>query len=117
MSGWYNSLTTRRAATRLRAATTRRSRRPAEPGGGLRLQAVPACVPADLDLLTPTMRVVVVEDLCWALARHAWLERRPYWWRPAARRTWATERTALDAKQERLRELAEAARADTVIRD
>jgi hypothetical protein len=78
---------------------------------------VPACVAADLDLLTPTMRVVVVEDLCWALARHAWLERQPRWWRPAARRTWATERTALDAKQERLRELAEAARADTVIRD
>jgi hypothetical protein len=63
-------------------------------------------VPANLDLLTPTMRIVVIEDLCWAMEREAWLARRPRWWRFASRRAWAAEEAPLDAKQERLRDMA-----------
>jgi hypothetical protein len=114
MSGWRNSLKLRRLAG-LWPAT--RERRLSGPAKGLRLHALPTSVPADLDLLTPTMRVVVIEDLCWALTRDAWLARRPRWWRLAARQAWAAGRTALAAKQQRLRELAEAASHDTVTRD
>jgi hypothetical protein len=73
---------------------------------GLKIQTLGRTVPADLDLLTPTMQVVVIEDLCWALERDAWLSRRPPWWRFAGRRAWAAQEAALDAKQERLRDMA-----------
>lgn len=75
---------------------------------GLEIQTLGQSVAADLDLLTPTMRVVVIEDLCWAMAREAWLARRPGWWRFPARRAWAAEEAALDAKRDRLRDMATA---------
>jgi hypothetical protein len=98
-------------AARFRAALRgRRSSKPTAPTDGLTLQTVPVSVPADLTLLTPTMRVAVVEDACWALAVAGWRERKPFWWRPAARRAWAAEGRTLHAKRDRVRALVEAAR-------
>ncbi|HEX5401618.1 MAG TPA: hypothetical protein VFX16_04870 [Pseudonocardiaceae bacterium] len=108
MSRWLRSEAFRKHQSSLTARIRRRNTKlDKEPG--LQLQALGMTVAADLDLLTPTMRVVVVEDLCWALAREAWLARRPAWWRRAARRAWAEEEAVLDAKQRRLRELVSAA--------
>lgn len=107
MARWLRSEAFRKQRSalspRVRRQLTKSAKEP-----GMRLQAVGRTVPADLDLLTPTMRVVVIEDLCWALEREAWLARRPAWWRLSARRAWADEQAALDAKQQRLRDLAAA---------
>ena len=107
----FNSVRSHRIAARIWAVLGgRRSSKSKTPAEGLSLQAVPMHVPADMTMLTPTMRVAVVEDACWALARDAWHEHKPFWWRSAARRAWAAEGRALDAKRDRVRALVEAAR-------
>lgn len=71
----------------------------------IRVAAVGTTVPANLELLSPTTKVLVIEDLCVELTRQSWLARRPPRWRPIAYRAWRAERLALDAKQQRLRTL------------
>jgi len=111
MSGRSNSVRSPGIAARMWARLRgRRSGKPTAPVVGLSLQAVPMCVPADMTLLTPTMRVAVVEDACWALAVAAWRERKPFWWRPSARRVWVAEGRALAAKRDRVRALVDVAR-------
>lgn len=108
MSRWLRSEAFKKRQTPMARRTGKPRRKMAERETGMRLQAVERTVPADLDLLSPTMRVVVIEDLCWAMEREAWLDRRPAWWQFAARHAWAAEAAALDAKQQRVRELASA---------
>ena len=112
MSDQFSSVRSQGIMARLWTTLIRRRANPAGPVDGLRLSTVPMCVPADLDLVTPTMRVVVVEDACWALAMDSWRERAPHRWRWAERRAWAAEGRTLDAKRERLRALATEAPSD-----
>jgi len=112
MSGRFSAVRSSGIAGRLWAGLCGRSNAGKVPADGLSLQAVPMCVPADLTLLTPTMRVAVVEDACWALAMHVWRERKPFRWRTAARREWAAERRTLDTKRDRIHALVQAARGE-----
>lgn len=100
------------ATTRLRQWLTQwfstRTRDTAPRQAGLRLTTVELTVPADPDLLTPGMRVALVEDACWALAHDWWTERRPPKWHRRERAAWEAERQRLEAKRERVRALVDA---------
>ena len=108
MSRWMEHLAVRRNARR--KAVTNRGAGGGGPDAdtGVRLKAVNLTVPVDLGLLTPTMRMVVVEDMCWDLAREAWRARRPPLWRRARRRAWRAEGAVLDAKRDRIRAVVSA---------
>jgi hypothetical protein len=78
--------------------------------GGMPMSSVNLTVAADPRLLSPTMRVAVIEDLCWAIAQADWEARRPSWWRRSAWRAWQRERAALDDKRGRVVDLIESAK-------
>jgi hypothetical protein len=79
---------------------------PERPSWNLHLQSSGTNLPARFLNDSPSVAVLVVEDMCWEAAREAWKSRRPRWWRPRARAAWLAEGAALDRKAERLRDLA-----------
>lgn len=103
MSRWMNPLAVRRNSRRKAAARGRGGGGGGDDKTGVRLKAVNLTVPADLGLVSPTMRMIVVEDMCWDLAREAWRARRPPLWCRARRRAWRAEGAVLDAKRDRIR--------------
>ncbi|RSM85169.1 hypothetical protein DMH04_17870 [Kibdelosporangium aridum] len=70
------------------------------------LASVQTAVPADPDLLSPDMRVAVVEDLLWSIDALEWANRRPAVWRLRERASWREEGNVLADKQDRIRQLA-----------
>nr|WSY53833.1 hypothetical protein OG999_29445 [Streptomyces sp. NBC_00886] len=57
-------------------------------------------------LRLPNVMMLVVEDACTALSREGWRRREPVRWRFQARRRRQTEGRQLDAKENRVRDLA-----------
>lgn len=103
MGNWLQSTPMHRHKWHLRRG---RKPGPGNPtGGGMTMSAVDRTTAADLGLLSPTMRVAVIEDLCWAMSRAGWLARRPRWWRRTALRAWRAEEAVLDNKRGRVAEL------------
>lgn len=75
---------------------------------GLRLTTVELTVAADPGLLSPGMRVALVEDTCWAFAHESWTAQRPPWWHRREHAAWQAELQRLEAKRERIRTLIQA---------
>ncbi|MBS2535240.1 hypothetical protein KGQ20_20975 [Catenulispora sp. NF23] len=73
----------------------------------LHLASVGSNVAARFLTESPSVAVLVVEDLCWQAATEDWKHRRPHWWRPRARTVWKAEGALLEAKADRLRQLAD----------
>jgi hypothetical protein len=114
MANWKQSTQARQYVRRF-WPSRKPSRKPVaghQIGGGMPLSAMGVTAPADLRLVTPTMRVAVIEDLCWAIARADWLARRPPRWRWTARRGWRAEQVALNDKRGRIADLVALARTE-----
>ncbi|MCE7004654.1 hypothetical protein LWC34_17745 [Kibdelosporangium philippinense] len=105
MSGWIEVLAAKERMTHERA-----SRRHQRQGDAARsvmyLASVRMLVPGDLDLLSPDMRVAVVEDLLWSIEALRWVDRKPRAWHRRARAQWRDEGNALADKLDRIRHLA-----------
>ena len=102
MAGWTGSPSTGRQVKwtlwgrRGKKAVDERSR------SSMRFDAVDVDVPVALDLLSPTMKLAVIEDVCWAAGREAWLAHKPRFWQRKARHEWHVEGEQLDAKRQRV---------------
>jgi hypothetical protein len=103
MKRWSDVLAVKRRLTGLRGL--RRNRKQAS-DTGMYLASLGRTVPAHPDLLTPDMRVVLVEDLLWSIESEEWSRRRPMPWRRRARASWRAEGVALAEKRERIQTLA-----------
>jgi len=103
MKRWSDVLAVKRRLTGLRGL--RRTRKQADEAG-MYLASLRRTVPAHPDLLTPDMRVVLVEDLLWSIESEAWARRKPVPWRRRARALWRAEGAALTEKRARIQTLA-----------
>lgn len=102
MKRWNDVLSVKR---RLRGVGSRRRSRNNKEKPGMYLASVRMTVPAHPDLLSPGMRVAVVEDLLWSVESEQWAKHRPFVWRRKARAAWRAEGAALSAKRERIQAL------------
>jgi hypothetical protein len=75
--------------------------------GGMYLRSIRATVPVDPDLLSPQLRVAMVEDLWWCIESEAWSARRPHWWHQHEHARWRAYGRALDEKRKRICALVE----------
>lgn len=78
----------------------------------LHLESAGTNVPVRFLAESPLLLMLAVEDLCWEAATEDWKHRRPHCWHPQARAAWFAEGAQLDAKADRLREMADGVLAD-----
>lgn len=109
MSSWMESRQVRRRGRWDRISKRRGNKETRPPEIGMPLSAVDVRVTADPRLMSPTMRVAVIEDLCWAIADADWQDRKPPFWRRRAYRDWKAEQAALDDKRARVAALVASA--------
>ena len=102
MRRWSDVLSVKR---RLRGLGRRRSRKNVEIPG-MYLASVRMTVPAHPDLLTPDMRVAVVEDLLWSVESEQWAKWKPFVWQRRARAAWRARGAVLAEKRKRIQALA-----------
>jgi len=79
----------------------------ARPVWNLHLESAGTNVPARFLTESPMLTVLAVEDLCWQAATEDWKHRRPHRWRRQAREAWLAEGAQLEAKADRLRQMAD----------
>ncbi len=95
------------SVTKRRSAVRGRRRGPeGTAGGGMYLASLRRTVPADPNLLTPGMRVAMVEDLWWSIQMQVWTAAKPPLWQRGARALWRVQGQELAEKQQRIRALA-----------
>lgn len=103
MKRWSDVLAVKRRLTGLRGL--RRNREQADEAG-MYLASLGRTVPAHPDLLSPDMRVVLVEDLLWSIESEESARRKPAPWRRRVRASWRAEGAALAEKRARIQMLA-----------
>ena len=69
----------------------------------LYLPSICVSVRGDQVLEDPVLAAVVVEDMCWGIARDAWLARKPRPWRRRKVARWSAEHEALHEQRERIK--------------
>ena len=75
------------------------------PTDELYLESLGRAVPVS-DCLRPDVGFLISEDFCWRMAMADWSARRPRRWQRTSRKAWRTEGAVLQAKKQRLRQLA-----------
>ncbi|HEV2344153.1 MAG TPA: hypothetical protein VGS97_08685 [Actinocrinis sp.] len=89
----------------------RERRRDQQPDGeswNLRFESIGIRIPAAMVAKSPTLLKAAVEEVCWRVARDAWLAARPSRWRLRAYAAWSAQRAELDRIRDQLRRLVEA---------
>lgn len=89
----------------------RERRRDQQPDGeswNLRFESIGIRIPAAMVAKSPTLLKAAVEEVCWRVARDAWLDARPSRWRLRAYAAWSAQRAELDRIRDQLRRLVEA---------
>lgn len=91
---------TRKRLTRRRATPSERE------SNDLRLAALDRTIYPSDALNDPALAMLMTEDFCWQAALADWRARRPPRWHRGEHRVWRAEKTLLDEKRARIRDLA-----------
>jgi hypothetical protein len=94
------------STTERRSMKRRRTAEAESDSGTVYLASVDRSVYVFDTMHRPLVSALVGEDFAWRSAVALWRARRPHVWQVSQRRAWRRESAPLDAKRDRIRELA-----------